>query len=273
MAVTKEQTQRYLENSKDFKAYIEELKKEANLYKAQMKKNTNKEMDPFYQLALIMISVKLMNTLVNINEVSVDARAGIKAEEQLNTARKEIYAIITNMEKVVGNDYENGLDENRELLDKIKNINPQQRLNFLKVFKKSIDSIIEAFGQNSKWRWSWPEIYFKYSVLCKNLFDFREFEKENDLDNPYYYVRREHFKLIIDNANYAAQEYRTKFDLSTTDTADLKKSVAMLELIRKIYQITGNNDDLGKTKTLIESLNNKIENLEADKNNPKKKKK
>ena len=53
----------------------------------------------------------------------------------------------------------------------------------------------------------------------------------------------------------------------------LKKSVSMLEMNRKIFQITGNTDDLDKTKILIESLNNKIETIENDKANPKKKKK
>ena len=86
-------------------------------------------------------------------------------------------------------------------------------------------------------------------------------------------IRREHYNLIIELANFTAQEYRTKFDLSTNDTADLKKSVSMLEMNRKIFQITGNTDDLDKTKILIESLNNKIETIENDKANPKKKKK
>lgn len=272
MALTKEQTAAYIENLKEFKAYIEDLKKEVSLYKAQMKKNTNKAMDPYYQMALVLNSIKLINTFLGMNEVSLITR-NLKAEEQLNYARKEIYAVLSAMEKVVGNDYENGLDENREMLDVITEINPIQRLHFLKSFRKTIANLIDAYGQGSKWRWSWPEIYFKLAVLAKNFFDFRAFERENDLDNPYFYVRKEHYNLIIELANYTAQEYRTKFDLSTNDTADLKKSVAMLEMNRKIFQITGNTDDLEKTKTLIESLNNKIDTIEADKANPKKKKK
>ena len=266
MALTKEQTAAYIENLKEFKAYIEDLKKEVSLYKAQMKKNTNKAMDPYYQMALVLNSIKLINTFLGMNEVSLLTR-NLKAEEQLNYARKEIYAVLSAMEKVVGNDYENGLDENREMLDVITEINPLQRLHFLKSFRKTIASLIDAYGQGSKWRWSWPEIYFKLAVLAKNFFDFRAFERENDLDNPYFYVRKEHYNLIIELTNYTAQEY------STNDTADLKKSVAMLEMNRKIFQITGNTDDLEKTKTLIESLNNKIDTIEADKANPKKKKK
>ncbi len=272
MALTKEQTAAYIENLKEFKAYIEELKKDVSLYKFQMKKNTNKAMDPYYQLALVLNSIKLINTCIGINEVSLITR-NLKAEDYLNTARKEIYSVLSAMEKVVGNDHENGLDENRELLDNITEINPLQRLHFLKSFRKTINTLVDAYGQGSKWRWSWPEIYFKLAVLTKNFFDFRAFERENDLDNPYFYVRKEHYNLIIELANFTAQEYRTKFDLSTNDTGDLKKSVAMLEMNRKIFQITGNTDDLDKTKTLIESLNNKIDMIENDKTNPKKKKK
>ena len=253
MALSKEQTAAYIENLKEFKAYIEELKKDVSIYKFQMKKNTNKAMDPYYQLALVLNSIKLINTCIGINEVSLLTR-NLKAEDYLNTARKEIYSVLSAMEKVV-------------------EINPLQRLHFLKSFRKTINTLVDAYGQGSKWRWSWPEIYFKLAVLTKNFFDFRAFERENDLDNPYFYVRKEHYNLIIELANYTAQEYRTKFDLSTNDTGDLKKSVAMLEMNRKIFQITGNTDDLDKTKTLIESLNNKIDTIENDKTNPKKKKK
>jgi hypothetical protein len=272
MALTKDQSARYMENLKDFKAYIEDLKKEVTSYKVLIKKNTNKALDPYYQISLVLNSIKLINTCININEVSIDAR-NLKAEDYLNIARKEIYSVLSAMEKVVGNDFENGLDENRELLDKITEINPAQRLNFLKSFRAATINVIEAYGQNSKWRWSWAEIYFKFAVLCKNFFDFRANERENSLDNPYYYIRKEHYNLIIESANFTAQEYRTKFDLSTTDTADLKKCISMLELNRKIFQITGNTDDLEKTKNIIESLNNKVEAIENDKNNPKKKKK
>ena len=120
MALTKEQTAAYIENLKEFKAYIEDLKKEVSLYKAQMKKNTNKAMDPYYQMALVLNSIKLINTFVGMNEVSLITR-NLKAEEQLNYARKEIYAVLSAMEKVVGNDHENGLDENRELMGREAN--------------------------------------------------------------------------------------------------------------------------------------------------------
>jgi hypothetical protein len=270
MALTKAQREDFNFNLEEFKNYIEELKKDVNLYKAQMKKN--KATEQYYQIAIILNSIKFMNTCLAINELS-NFTLNLKSETYLNLARKEAYSVISNMEKVIGSDYENGLDENRELLDAIPEFKPDHRLNFIRGFRKTVNDIIEAFGNNSKWKWSWPEIQFKIAVLAKNLFDFRAYERENDLDNPYYYTRLEHYNLIIELSNNAAQEYRSKFDLSTNDVNDLKKSIALLEMNRKIFQITGNNEDMVRTKTLIESLNAKVSSLEGDKNKLKKKKK
>ncbi len=270
MALTKEQKAEFDENLTEFKNYIEELKKDVNLYKTQMKKS--KATEPYYQIAIVLNSIKLMNTCVNISDLSWHM-LNLKSELYLNIARKEIYSIFSTMEKVVGADFENGLDENRELLDMIPEFNPDQRINFIRGFRKTINTIVDAFGSNSKWKWSWPELHFKLAVLAKNLFDFRAYEKENDLDSPYYYTRKDHFNLIIELSNYAAQEYRSKYDLSTNDIADLKKCIALLEMNRKIFQMTGNTEDLQKTKTLIDSMASKINSLEGDKNRAKKKKK
>jgi hypothetical protein len=256
MALTKEQKAEFDKNLVEFKNYIEDLKKEVNLYKISMKKCRPVEL-PYYQIAVVLNSLRLMNTCLCINELSLHILK-LKSEIYLNIARKEMYSVLTAMEKVVGADYENGLDENRELLDAITEFNPLQRLNFLKAVRKILNDIIDAYGTNNKWQWSWPELHFRLAVLSKNLFDFRAYERESDLDNPYYYVRKEHFDLIIELSNNAAQQYRTKFDLATNDVSDLKKCIHILEMLRKIYQIIANHEEMARTKNLIESMNAKI---------------
>ena len=269
MAITKEQKAEFNENLADFKIFLDTLKKDSNLYKTQMRKS--KKLEPYYNVALAIDSVKYINTCLLINEMSVQIME-LKSENYLNLGRKEIYNAFSYVEKAAGADYENGLDENRDLLDRIQTFNPIQRLNLVKSLKKCIDDMVQAYGAGSKWKWSWPELYFKLAVATKNLMDWRAFEAEADLDNPYYYTRREHFNLVIEFSGFAAQEYRSKYDLSTQDVAELKKSIALLEMNRKIFQITGETDDLAKTKTLIESLKEKVEELESDKKGKKKKK-
>ena len=268
MAITKEQKEEFNENLTDFKVFLESLKKDSSLYKTQLRKS--KKLEPYFYTALAIDSVKFINTCLLINEMSVHIM-DLKSENYMNQGRKEIYNAFSYIEKAVGSDYENGLDENRDLLDRVTTFNPIQRLNLIKSLKKGIDDLVEAYGSGSKWKWSWPELYFKLAVVSKNLMDWRAFEAEADLDNPYYYPRREHFNLVIEFSSFAAQEYRTKYDLSTQDVSELKKSIALLEMNRKIFQITGETDDMEKTKNLIESLKEKVEELETDKTKKKKK--
>lgn len=270
MALKKELKLQYNEDIKDFKQRIEEIKKEINFYKAQQKKHP--ELENYYQLGVVLEFIKYINTCILINDLSVNL-LGIKSQNYLEDARKGLYSVFQIMDKVVGNDIEGGLDENKALLDRIPEFTPLHKLNFLKAQKELVNKIIDSFGENTKWRWSWPELHFKLAVLAKNLMDFRAFEKDRDINSPNYYVFREHYAYIVELCNIAAQEYRMKFDLSTNDTGDLRKSVSLLDLVRRIYMITGRTDDLGRTKTLIESLNNKIDAIESEKDKNKKKKK
>lgn len=269
MALTKEQKQEFNEKVSDFKAYLEELKKETNVYKTQTKKNS--PLAPYYHVAMALNSIKTINTCLLVNELSLSVQ-GINANNNLETAKKEISNAISYLEQVVGKEVEGSLSENKEMLEKIQRITPTQRLNLIKALQECTRKTIQAFGTNSKWKWSWPDVHYRLAALAKNIFDFREYEKGKDLDNPDYYTQREHFNLIISLANSAAQDYRSKFDLSTQNTADLRYSIQMLDLNRRIFQITGETDDLQKTKTLIESLKEKVEALEAEKEEKKKKK-
>jgi hypothetical protein len=270
MALTKEQKQEFQEKVADFKAYLEELKKELSVLKTQLKKNPATA--PYYNIAMAINAIKTINTNLLINDLSV-AIQGINANNYLETARNEISNCLKYIEDAVGDEIDGSLNENREKLDLIQEITATQRLNLVKALRECIKKTIAAFGPNSKWKWRWPDVSYRLTGVAKNIFDFRDFEKGKDLDNPDYYTQREHFSLIIELANSTAQEFRTKFDNSTQETGDLKISVTLLDLNRRIFQITGETEDLEKTKTLIESLKQKIESLETDDDKKKKKKK
>ena len=270
MALTKEQKNEFNEGLTDFKVYLEELKKESNLYKMQMKKS--KSLEPYMNIALATNSVKMINTIILVNELSVNILK-INANNYLELGKKEISNMIAYVDKACGNELEGSLTENEEYLANLGEFKPLQRLNLLKAMGDTSRKLMNAFGSNSKWKWFWPDIYFKLTVNAKNLFDFKAYEKGHDqLSDPDHYVYREHFNLIVESANSTAQFYRQKFDMATQDVGDLKNSILMLDLNRRIFQITGEKEDLEKTKVLLESLKDKVESLETDDKKKKKKK-
>lgn len=129
MAITKEKKADFNDKLVDFKNYLEELKKEANIYKVQAKKS--KDMEPYFNLSLAINSIKTINTCIVINELST-AILEINNNNYLETARKEIYNCISYIEKTVGNNVDGSLSENKELLAKIERFTPTQRLNLIK---------------------------------------------------------------------------------------------------------------------------------------------
>lgn len=96
MALSKEQKQEFAEKLTDFKVYLDDLKKENNLFKSQLRKDSR--LEPYYQIALSINAIKTINTCLLVNDLSV-AILDIKSDTYLNAGRKEIYNAISVMEK------------------------------------------------------------------------------------------------------------------------------------------------------------------------------
>ncbi|MCC5814556.1 MAG: hypothetical protein JJT78_07355, partial [Leptospira sp.] len=67
MALTKEQKQEFADKAAEFRSFSDDLKKEANVYKTQLKKNP--AMTPYYHIAMALNSVKFINTSLLLNEL------------------------------------------------------------------------------------------------------------------------------------------------------------------------------------------------------------
>ena len=69
MAITKEKKSEFNEALIEFKEYLDGLVKEASIYKMQAKKS--KDIEPYFNFALSINTIKSMNTCLLINELSV----------------------------------------------------------------------------------------------------------------------------------------------------------------------------------------------------------
>nr|OCA01836.1 Uncharacterized protein A9P81_0100 [Leptospira interrogans serovar Copenhageni/Icterohaemorrhagiae] len=69
MALNKEQKQEFAEKLTDFKVYLDDLKKESNLFKSQLRKDPR--LEPYYQIVLSVNAIKMINTCLLVNDLSV----------------------------------------------------------------------------------------------------------------------------------------------------------------------------------------------------------
>lgn len=266
MAVTKEQKKVFQEKIKHYKTGLEELKKESSTIKGVSRGKAN--LEPYVQIRLAILGLQRASTMILMSRLSMEIQ-GLKNDQYLNDSRKEISNLLNDLLKVIGVDLDAGLTENEDNLAKISMLTPRQKHRLLQGFRKVTNEVKEALGANNKWRWSFPDIHYKIAQLAKSLFDFKEFGASKDPSEEFYRDREEMLHFMTEELQTAAQEYRSKYELSTKEVSDLQIIQRIFEALVKIYSLTGNSNEVPRVKTSLDAIKDKIEALMAEKNKKK----
>lgn len=268
MAVSKDQKNLFNEKVRSYRNFSEDVKKEAATLKAVARKNP--KLDPYVQIRTAILSLQRSNTLVLMSRLSQEIQS-IKNDSYLNEARKEIGARLGELTKLVGEDLDAGLTDNLEKLEQISEVSYEQRLRLVRAFKQCIENVRQAMGETSKWRWYFPDLQLKLTTLSRNLIDYKKYERTRDPNDPDFEPLRELLRFTLDEAQSAAQEYRTKYELSTKEVTDLIVIRKLFEMQKRLYTFTNQRDELGRITTSLDAINEKIEAIMAEKTGKKKK--
>ncbi|HRP69801.1 MAG TPA: hypothetical protein PLY93_09755 [Turneriella sp.] len=247
------------------KAQISEHEKEIAAYKKAM--TANKKLKPFFHLGNVAQLLDIIRLQIEMNEVS-EQMMQVKNNSFLDNARKNLYKIFADLDVVVKGDIDEPIDFNRTELDKITPFTPKQRLNLYRHLRRSIDKLIESYGTNTKWLWSFPELYAKSANLGKNLIDFREVQSKRDPRETYFYDRKEMVQKIIDDLMDASNRYRDKYEISTKATGDLIMAIKLLDALRRVAVVVKDDAMAAKAKTGIDSYKARIEAEKEEKKAP-----
>ncbi len=262
MAVTKEQKKVFADKIRHYKTALEDLKKEATTIKSVGRGNA--DLDPYVQVRMAILGLQRASTMVLMSRLSMEIQ-GLKNDAYLNDARKEISNILNDLIKSIGDDLDAGLTENKENLERISLLTPRQRLRLLEGFRRVTNDVKETLGANNKWRWSFPDLHYKTAQLAKSIFDFKEYGGAKDPSEEFYRDREEYVNLMIDELQLAAQEYRSKYELSTKEVSDLQIIQRIFETLIMVYGVTGNQGEIPRAKTSLDAINEKIESIMAEK--------
>jgi hypothetical protein len=268
MAITKAEKVAYTN-------YVKEHQEEIDKIRARIKEVTGKMKSMrgiigYLNVESILEYIKIIKVYLKMNDISNDM-LGQKNETYLNNARKEVYKVIQLAEEIVGNDLDRSLKENEEYLLKIEKINSAQILNLLTLMQDVIARLIKGFGEGSKWKWSFVDIQGRMSIVIRNFINFSALQKTRDPRMQFFKERRDLLKLCKSNLNNAAQQFRTRYEVSTNVPADMIKSIELLSALRKINILSGEPDEAAKLKNTIDALRERLESDEKKKDKKKKK--
>jgi hypothetical protein len=182
-----------------------------------------------------------------------------KNEEALNDARKSLYKAVIYLEEVVSNFVDAPFSDYEEKLLMIESFNPDQRYTLICKMGLAIDMLEQAYGDNSKWRWTFVELEGRFAVTAKNIVNLKNIYENMAPGAEYYDSTVYHLRLIKKLISQAADRYREKYELSTGQTLDFKTGINFLGALRRMHIILSENDESQEIKKKLTIWSTKLE--------------
>ncbi len=262
--VSNEDREVFKNSSKQYTEIINsELKKEKETL-AAIKKDPSCAVQKRFELAEQMCYIASLYNAINTASVKM---LEVKNNDALNDARKILYKAIIYLEELVTNVINTVPSDMTEKMEAIEEISLEKRYFLVRKLGLIIRMVIEAFGDNSKWKWSFVELEGRFAVVTKNMFDFKNYIKvyfdpgSPDYENTVLYVRL--IKMLLDKS---ANAYRDKYELSSRRIDDMQNAINMVLAQRQVCLSLSEADDAEELKRKAASWK---ERMKADRKSDK----
>jgi hypothetical protein len=205
----------------------------------------------FIRLNLVESMLNLASNYIIIDGV-VQSVLKVKNEESLNEARKALYKSIIYLEEIVSNFIDAPYSDYEQQLSQIDTVTPAERYRLVRKMGLAIDLLKNAYGDNTKWKWTFVDIEGRYATVAKNLINLKDVLINSDFQSEHYEPTVRHLALIKKLLSQAADRYREKYELSTNRIDDFKLGIIYLGALRRIYILTGDQGEAATTKKKLD---------------------
>lgn len=198
------------------------------------------------QLAEDMITAASLYMAINALSVSM---LDVKNNDALNDARKMLYRAVIYCEDVVTDYIDVSFTEISEKLIAIANITIKKRYELMQRLGLAIQMLREAFGDNSKWKWSFVELEGRFAAVVKNFIDMKSSVKDYfDPNSENYETTVLYIRMMIRLVDASANGYRDKYEQSSRRIDDMRNAIKFLLARRKISVAVGDRNTAEEVK-------------------------
>lgn len=196
---------------------------------------------------------------IQINALTVEL-VNTKDNEALNNARKMLYKAIIYLEEVVSNVVDALQSDMEKKLASISNASVEKRFYLIRKLGLCIDILIEAFGDNSKWKESFVELQGRFATVAKNLLDLKKATKDYfDPNSPDYETSVLYIRLIRKLYDQSATAYRDRYELATHRIDDMRIAILFLSGARRVAIALGEAEEAEEIKKKAGVWRQKVE--------------
>jgi hypothetical protein len=238
-------------------AYLKNKVDEVNqkIKHLEIKKDENENLN---KIRIASHYVDLVSIYCAMTDLSLSI-LGYKNESYLDKGRKSLYKSIISLEAVVSNYIDMPLGENYELLKSLDSFSDTDRIKLVRKIGYTVSLLADRYGENSKWKWSFVEIEGRFSVIAKNLFDFRTFQAKNDPSEEGFNERYDYLYLVKEFLIKASNRYREKYELTNQTADDMKKAIDYLKALKRIHILFNESEEVQNVGKRIELWSQKFE--------------
>ena len=257
MATSNEKRTEFSDRCKPIKAQIKAVLDKEKAQNAEIKANSDGAEIKKLALADMMLSLSSLYMAQNTLSVNI---LNFKNNDALNDARKIIYKALIYVEDVVSNFVDCPYADLEPRLATIASIPIKQRYYLVRKFGLTIKLLADAFGDNSKWKWTFVEIRGRFVVIAKNLLDMKQAAKDNfDPNSPDYETSVLYIRLIRKLLDDSAMDYRDKYELGSRRADDMKQAVNLLIAARRVAMALSDNEASEEIKKKAVVWKNKLD--------------
>jgi hypothetical protein len=244
-----------IEQTEVYRNKAAEILKEEQQILEQIKNN-----DPESAIKRLSLVDSMLNLASNyiVMDGVVQSVMKLKNEEMLNEARKAIYKSIIYLEEIVSNYLDAPYSDYSDKLEEIDNVTPEERYRLVRKMGLTIELIENAYGDNTKWKWTFVEMEGRYATVAKNIMNLRDIMTNMNMDSEHYEPTVRHLTLVKKLLSQAADRYRQKYELSTNRIDDFKKGISFLAALRRLSIVTGNQNEAVEAKKKLDVWNVKL---------------
>ena len=244
-----------IEQTALYRAKTEEILKEEQEILELLKNN-----DPQPALKRLSLVDSMLNLASNYIVMAgiVQSVMKLKNEEMLNEARKALYKSIIYLEEVVSNYLDAPYSDYSDRLDTIATVTPAERYLLVRKMGLAIELLENAYGDNTKWKWTFVDMEGRYATVAKNILNLRDIMNNLNMDSEHYEPTVRHLTLVKKLLSQAADRYRQKYELSTNRIDDFKKGISFIAALRRLSIVTANQDEAAEAKKKLDVWNVKL---------------
>ncbi|MDR1059258.1 MAG: hypothetical protein LBL43_06880 [Treponema sp.] len=254
--ISNEERHQYFEKIKPYRSAIDAILAREKSLLAVIQKDPHDA--TFKRLALVEEMLNLVSNYIIVSGVSL-SMLKVKNEDSLNDGRKALYKGIIYLEEIVTSYVDVPFSEYEERLADLASVDAARRYLLIRKMGFAIQLLEDAYGDNTKWKWSFVELEGRFAAVAKNIFDLKNAVSNTDPRSPNYEPTVYHLRMIKKLLMQAADRYRERYELSTNRIDDFKQGINFLAALRRIQVLMGERDEAETVKKKLDIWSAKLD--------------